>query len=372
MKKIVFCIYSLNVGGAEKLLLDLVKGLFETNNYEITVLVFQETESFIEKNIKKYCDFKTMISKDDLQKKLYFNSLKNIYLSLAKKKNFNKVMEDKDIVIDFLSGDFHKYIKPLKKIKKIIWLHSEYEYLKTNKVDIEKKIIDYDKIITVCDEILYQIEEKQSYLKEKLKRVYAFFDLDRISKKLEEENIFENKKILEEKYFVTVCRLKEADKDVATIIKAFENYKGEEKLYIVGDGEDRKNLEELSKKMVNKDKIIFLGMQENPYIIMKHSSAFILSSKSEGFGMVLVEALFSGTKVISSNHKAGVNEILEDGTLGKIFEVGNKEELLELMNGISEFKVDRDKVLESLKKYELNAIIAEIEEIFNEKNSRNI
>ena len=372
MKKIVFCIYSLNIGGAEKLLLDLVKGLFETKNYEITVLVFQESESFIEQNIKKYCEFKTMISKKDSQRNLYCSNLKNLYLSLIKMKNFKKAVKDKDIVIDFLNGDFHKYIKPLKKIKKIVWLHSEYEYLKLKKLDIKKKIIDYDKIITVCDEILNQIKEEQNYLKEKLKRIYVSFDLDRISQKLEEKNIFENKKILEEKYFVTVCRLKESDKDVATIIKAFENYKGEEKLYIVGDGEDRKNLEELSKKMVNKDKIIFLGMQENPYIIMKHSSAFIFSSKSEGFGMVLVEALFSGTKVISSNHKAGVNEILEDGTLGKIFEVGNKEELLELMNGISEFKVDRDKVLESLKKYELNAIIAEIEEIFNEKNSRNI
>ncbi len=366
MKKIVFCIYSLNVGGAEKLLSDLVKGLFETKNYEITVLVFQETGSFIEKNIKKYCEFKTMISKEDSQKKLYFNSLKKLYLSLAKKNNFNKVMEDKDIVIDFLSGDFHKYIKPLKKIKKIIWLHSEYEYLKIKKVDIKKKINDYDKIITVCDEILYQIEEEQSYLKEKLKRVYAFFDLDRISKKLEEKNIFENSQILKEKYFVTVCRLEEGDKDVATIIKAFGEYKGEEKLYVVGDGKDRGKLEELSKEMVNKDKIIFLGMQENPYVIMKHSSAFIFSSKSEGFGMVLVEALFSGTKVISSNHKAGVHEILENGTLGRIFELGNKENLLELMNGISEFKIDRDKVLESLKKYELKTIVAEVEELFNE------
>jgi len=97
--------------------------------------------------------------------------------------------------------------------------------------------------------------------------------------------------LLKQKYFLTVCRLAEEQKDVKTLIEAFSLYKGEEKLVIAGDGPDRKSLEDFCIQKNLNDKVIFLGMVDNPFHFMKNAQAFILSSKVEGFGLVLVEAL---------------------------------------------------------------------------------
>lgn len=85
---------------------------------------------------------------------------------------------------------------------------------------------------------------------------------------------------------------------------------------------------------------------------MKKAKAVILSSSSEGFGCVLIEALYC-TKgvVISSDCPDGPREILQNGRFGKLFEVGNAQALAHLMRGITAQKIKREMFTKGLKKH---------------------
>ncbi|STO30823.1 Probable poly(glycerol-phosphate) alpha-glucosyltransferase [Fusobacterium necrogenes] len=241
-----------------------------------------------------------------------------------------------DITITFFQY-LPSYITKIKGPKHQIYLHGSVTRFfdgirKYFKKSFFKKLEKFDEICTVSQEMGNELIKLAPYLKEKQKTVYNPIDVDEIQKKaLDDSELTEEERVLiKSKYICSVGRLDEVDKDFTTLIKAFGELKIEEKikekLIIVGDGPDRRKLEKLVEDLKIKD-VIFLGKKLNPYIWMKNSKLFVLSSKYEGFGLVLLEALLVGTKVISSNCPVGPKEILANGKYGELFEVGNIEEL---------------------------------------------
>ena len=101
------------------------------------------------------------------------------------------------------------------------------------------------------------------------------------------------------------------------------------KLYILGEGEDRKKLQDLI--LINKlgDNIFLEGHQSNVYKYLKNADAFILSSLWEDPGFVLVEAFYSNTIVISSDCKNGPLEILKNGENGFLFKSNSQDSFLQ-------------------------------------------
>ena len=342
MKKIGFCIDSLETGGAERLLVDIVNTLYETKEYEIHILTKLKSNSYFFNLIKDKIKYHFLLEK---KSEGFFSKTRD---SIIKKINFKKFSEKIDIIIDFLDGDFSSYIKNIKNKKKIVWLHSSYKNLLIRKRDIDEKLKYYDKILVISDDMEKELLEIRKDLKNFYK-VDNFVDYQEIDKKLNEDLKIDFD--FNQKYFLTVCRLNEEQKDVKTLIEAFSLYKGDEKLVIAGDGPDRKMLEDLCIEKKIKDKVIFLGMINNPFIFMKNSQAFILSSKVEGFGLVLIEALYCGTKVISSNCPTGPSQILLNGEAGELFEVSNVAELLNKLEIIHNKEYNKAKIEETLKRY---------------------
>ncbi|WP_304206450.1 glycosyltransferase [Fusobacterium perfoetens] len=364
MRNIGFCIDSLEMGGAEKLLVDIIELLYTTGRYNIFLLTKTKSDSYFYNKIKDKVNYFYLISKEDEEKYKKYSFVGKFLTSIIKKKNFKKFSSNVEILIDFLDGDFCKYIKLEKQKEKIIWLHLNYERLVKEK-KLKEKIKYYSKIIVTTEEMYNRIkkEEMKSMCNKKIYMIYNFIDFKKIDNMLLEKNI---EKLEEENYFLTVCRLDEKQKDVSTLIKAFSLYKGDEKLYIIGDGESRTELEKLAKELKIFEKIRFLGIQNNPYIYMANSKAFILSSKAEGFGLVVAEALYCGTKVIASDCDYGPREILLNGEIGELFKVGDEKYLLEKLNNINNYNYSKEKIRISLRRFDKKEILRKMEKIFND------
>ena len=65
------------------------------------------------------------------------------------------------------------------------------------------------------------------------------------------------------------------------------------------------------------------GFRLNPFAYMSKAKVFVLSSKYEGLATVLIEAMASGTPVVSTDCRSGPSEILEDGKWGRLVPVGD-------------------------------------------------
>ena len=91
---------------------------------------------------------------------------------------------------------------------------------------------------------------------------------------------------------------------------AIKNHDIKQDLLIVGAGKD---LHTIKKKIIDlnlTERVYLKGQQSNPFPWYKQADLFILSSKSEGLGMVLIEALACQTKVVSTDCKGGVRQIM--------------------------------------------------------------
>ena len=96
---------------------------------------------------------------------------------------------------------------------------------------------------------------------------------------------------------------------------------------------------------------------------MKRCDKFILSSNREGLPTVLIEALSVNDVVISSNCKSGPNEILDNGKIGYLFEVGDYNELARLM--IEAKPVEREFIEKGIDKFSYQNIMKEFSKIIN-------
>ena len=96
-------------------------------------------------------------------------------------------------------------------------------------------------------------------------------------------------------------------------------------MVILGEGEQRSELEELINSLDLKNNVKLLGFVDNPYAWMSHAAVFVLSSINEGFGNVIVEAMACGTPIVSTDCPSGPSEILEKGLWGDLVPPGNAD-----------------------------------------------
>jgi glycosyltransferase involved in cell wall biosynthesis len=124
-----------------------------------------------------------------------------------------------------------------------------------------------------------------------------------------------------------------AQKDFPTLIRAFAEVRKQQlaRLIILGEGEDRPQLEALADELGVRPDVDLPGFREDAMAYMAHSSLFVLSSAWEGLPTVLIEALAAGTRVVSTDCPSGPREILQDGRLGTLVRVGDHVTLAEAM-----------------------------------------
>lgn len=123
-------------------------------------------------------------------------------------------------------------------------------------------------------------------------------------------------------------------KDFPTLIRAFALVRQQRlaRLMILGEGEQRHELERLVRELGLEEDVALPGFVQNPYPYMKHAAVFVLSSRWEGLPTVLVEALALGVPLVATSCVSGTAEILDNGRLGILVEAGDYVSLAQAIN----------------------------------------
>lgn len=367
MKEIIFFNSSLKGGGVETVLKNILKYI-EIENFKIKVILFDEFEDddlnkiFIEKNIK-IINYK--IKNFNIENPLNYlvQTFQILYLYFKMGKDVNK----ESILINMNIMNFQQNLlfKLLKNKKKIGWLHCDLtQYVNSFHYKLRKIFWkEYKKIIIVSKEALDVFSIHNKELKNKAHYIPNFVDRKEIEEKSNE------KFNLNESYFLFVGRLS-SEKNLEVLIESYKQADVSEKLYLIGDGPEKKKLKEMVIEKKVEEKIKFIGHQDNPYKWMKNAKALILTSKMEGLPMVLIEALFCNTLLISSDCKSGPKEILGN-KYGILFPVGKIEDLAKIIKKVAYNKEYRNSIIKNLdekkQEYTKEVVMKEIISLLKEK-----
>lgn len=356
-KNILFYTLSTDIGGGVEIAAIEYLNQFILEGYNVDLLVDYNMGD-VEKNIEKRINTKVNIiylKSIKLSKLIYNfrnkgqkNKIYNLFLYalivfsdfFVWRKQIKRIQKKSYVATITFFQYLPVYITKIKGAKHFIFLHGSVEHFfqgirKYFKKFFFNKLNKFDYVCTVSEEMLVQLRDVFPKLTNKQETIYNPFDYKKIKEKAEDysELSKEEKELIKEPYICSVGRINEGQKDFTTLINSYKKLvdenKIEENLLIVGDGPDLELLEEYVKKIELEKRIFFLGRKNNPYVWIDNCKLFVLSTKFEGFGLVLTESMLLNKKVISSNCLVGPKEILENGKYGKLFEIGNVEELSE-------------------------------------------
>ena len=325
-KKIAFYVESMVVGGAEKVLIDMVNHL-DPEKYEISVIsIFRHSvysdytfqfDSFFAKHIR-YCWL--IDNKNRLQYKMFNHA----FAQGKGKKLYHKYIREKyDVEVAFYEGFPTAFLSYSDNpdSRKIAWLHTDnrrlYQGKTQSQLDKIRKIYEaYDIVAGVSDSVT---DSFRAYFPDvKTTTVYNLIDEEAIMEKAEEVCIPEPN---QRTRFLTVGRLipvKGYDRFLYCIKKLHdEGYPVEAQM--IGDGSCRGELEEIIKENRMESYVQLLGMQSNPYPYMKAADYLVCSSLAEGFSTVVLEALVSKLPVLTTDC-SGMREIFGEYECGIISE----------------------------------------------------
>lgn len=173
---------------------------------------------------------------------------------------------------------------------------------------------------------------------------------------------------------LAVGRLSE-QKDFTNLIKAFAIIRKQRecRLLILGEGEQRKQLETLIDRLGLQKDVQMPGFVENPYAFMSKADVFVLSSAWEGLVTVMIEALACGTPVVSTDCPSGSSEILEAGKYGRLVPVGDSQALATAVLATLGETVDSQQLMVRAKDFTQDASVKQYLEVLEgkEKNDFN-
>ena len=326
MTKILFLIHDLSVGGAEKVLVNLVNNM-DASKFDITVMTLFDVgvnKQFLAPHIHYKRCFKRMIRGNSHLMKLL--SPRQLHDWLIKEKY--------DIEVSYLEGPSARIISgcPYKDTKLVSWIHVEqfnteissksfrnYKesntcYRKFNQVvcvsdAVRKDFCSlYPEVRDVC--VLYNTNESAKILKMSSEAV------EEIVSDKETIKLVGVGKVLPNKGFDRLARIHKYLLDEGFKIHT----------YILGVGSQQEEIQQYLEKNCLVETFTFLGYQTNPYKYVAKCDLFVCASYAEGFSTASTEALIVGTPVCTTE-VAGMKEMLgENNEYGIVTE--NSEEAL--------------------------------------------
>lgn len=366
---------SMEMGGVEKVLLSMLNNL-DKNKFDIR-LALNLFQGELRNEIPKDIPVKILAKgKEDMPKNAFLNklamSLRGIKLLIYR--NFPAIADnfilknDADVEIATGYTMFSDVLNSSnKKSKKIGWFHSDITFPKLQPAVplILKQIPQFDYFIfgsQQTKDILLetypniQLPENKVVLNaipiEELKQKAAEFKPD-----------FET----QHPVFVTVGRLhsrkghhKLMDAHAQLLKDSFPH-----KIFVIGDGEEKDNLENQAKKLGVEDTFKLLGSLLNPYPYVKNADFFIMPSESEGWPLIIADTLILQKPIISTN-VGGIPEMIEHQKNGYLINYSTEEIYVSMKSFLTDEKLVaeiQENLKDSEKQFDNQKIFDAVEEI---------
>jgi glycosyltransferase involved in cell wall biosynthesis len=347
-KKLVFVIESLHLGGAEKSLVTLLQNL-DYSLYEVDLIIFNK-EGIFKSSVPKEVTFiyKSMQPLDfiervrfKIRKQLNFKKQHSAQV-LWKIINtrFEKIPKKYDVATAYNQGFATYYVDSYISSKlKFAWLNIDYQKAGYN-INFDYPIYkNFNAVVAVSPEAKEGILSVLNKINKKLQIeiIKDISDKSFIIKQSQELNpfIFDVKKI----NIVTAGRLAK-QKGLHLAIESCKILldKGYQiHWYFVGEGGERKYLENLIASSKLEDCITFVGMTVNPYPYMKAADIYVQTSLFEGLGLTVIEASYLNKPIVCTNFPT-VYGILEHEKTGLIAEMS----AIDIANNIERLILDKN------------------------------
>ena len=170
--------------------------------------------------------------------------------------------------------------------------------------------------------------------------------------------------------FISFVGRLDREKNVIALLEIFKESKipTDWKLQIIGDGSERKNLEQFVEKNQLQERIIFYGTKTSEEILklLRRSKIFGFTSLKEALPTVLLEAMFCGNAIISYNCNYGPSDIVKNNS-GFLIDVNNKEDFIQKLEMLTNSDEKLEKMMENASKeaqnWKQNEILKKWQEI---------
>ena len=314
---ILLAIDSLIDRGSEKVTIDLGEALLQLG-HKVSIIIYEDIVKFdFDPRIKLY---KLNPAKREYPRILsWLTDNENVRL-FKKKLNF---IEAEQGIISLIISALPRMDRVLCRIKdKRIFhvIHSPLSiqsgikdnkwHKKISRIWHLKRLYDNRQIITVSEGVKDDLIRYAKIRPISIQTIYNpfhFKKLKHLSSKPANTNL--NKDLLPKSYIIHVGTFTIRAKRQDLLIEAFALSKLKCKLVLLGTGRDEKEIRALINEYSLNDRVVIAGFHPNPYPWIKNARLLVVTSRYEGFGNVLIEAMSLGTPVISTNC-GGPSEIL--------------------------------------------------------------
>lgn len=383
MKKVLFVIGNMKIGGTRSSLINLLR-LLPYDKIDVHLLILSphgEYMGMIDERVKvinttKVCEsiyspFLELATNKKLNKIIFALQHKlfgDRYIVEMAVKSFGDFFnqENYKAIIGFQEGDSLDFSSIVPGNKHFCWIHNDCSDLKSNVAGLERSFDVMDKIFFVSKVAMENYKNFYPAYNAKLKVIRNTLDLTKIVEKSEipinDKDYLENIDVR----IVSVGRLTNQKRFDRIIDSANELLleKINFRWFIIGDGDRRGFLETQIVNAKLNDNVFLLGARANPYPYIKKADILVVTSESESQPMVVLEALTLGVPVLSTDFSSA-REILKgkkyaeicensaEGIKNGIKEILSKEKLLYMKMEAKKFSYDNksiiDKILEEIK-----------------------
>ena len=355
MKKILFVIYSMDFGGSERSLVNLLHELPE-KKYEVDLLTFQKKGRLLSQLPQWVRVIDTPKDLDSLYapvtkagSKVFTKVIGTACAKIARKtskaraayrwKHFycpaiQTLPTKYDVAVAYGGAALVYFVMDrVQAERKLVWIHTDYRTGKYSAVDDAPYFAKADGIVSISNACVDVLKEEFPHLQDRMHCIENITSATLIRNRAEAP--------MPAEYLPDGCNLLSVGRlvpekgfDLAVEAAAIMKKSGVTfRWFVLGDGRQREELEKKIRQLDVADCFVLLGGRENPYPYMKHCTALIQPSRLEGKSVVLDEAKILATPIVATEYLTVRDQIAEgkEGILTPITPQGIAQGICQLI-----------------------------------------